>query len=64
MDALAESRRRLGLSREALAERAGVTSQTICRLELGSRNPSSRTLRAIANALGYELVLSKGIDRG
>jgi predicted ATPase/transcriptional regulator with XRE-family HTH domain len=46
-------RRRAGLSREQLAERAGVSVPTIQALELGQRRqPHPHTLRALADALG------------
>lgn len=40
-----------GLSREALAERAGVSRETIRRIELGHFLPQAKTLAAVASAL-------------
>jgi predicted ATPase/transcriptional regulator with XRE-family HTH domain len=46
-------RRRAGLSREQLAERSGLSEQTILALELGRRRqPHPHTLTALAEALG------------
>jgi transcriptional regulator with XRE-family HTH domain len=43
------------LTQEELAERVGVTPETISRLERGTASTSVRTLVAIASALGVEL---------
>jgi len=46
-------RRDAGLSQEALAERAGLTTQAISALERGSRrSPQRETVRALGEALG------------
>lgn len=50
-DRLAKARKEKGYSREALAERAGVSTSTITFLENG-RNKSSKFLVEIADALG------------
>ena len=48
-----EHRTTLGISATELARRAGVTTGTITRLELGQiASPRAETLRAIAEALG------------
>lgn len=44
-----------GESQESLAYRAGITSGTLARLELGQSDPSWTTIRAIAEALGVSL---------
>jgi DNA-binding XRE family transcriptional regulator len=44
----------LGLSRKALAERAGVGASGITPMERGERPPRPRTLRKLAEALGVE----------
>ncbi len=56
--AFAENLRRLRLERflsqAELARRAGLHALTITRLEAGTTAPSSRTVRALADALGVE----------
>jgi predicted ATPase/transcriptional regulator with XRE-family HTH domain len=47
-------RRLAGLSQEALAERAGVSTRTISDLERGLKTPQPQTLRLVADALGLE----------
>jgi transcriptional regulator with XRE-family HTH domain len=42
------------LSQAELARRAGVHALTITRLEAGTTAPSTRTVRALANALGCD----------
>lgn len=44
-----------GLSQEDLAERVGTAQSTISQLEQGARNPSYRTLRSLADALGISV---------
>lgn len=55
--AVKQSRTRLGLSVEALAEESGVSMGQISQIERGKANPSLRTLNKIAAALGVPLVL-------
>jgi TolB-like protein/Tfp pilus assembly protein PilF len=50
--ALRERRKQRGLSQEALAELAGVTTRTISSLEHGDRPPRSSTIQLLAEALG------------
>lgn len=45
----------LGLSQEALAERAGLDSTYISGIELGQRNPGLNSLNRLAVALGVTL---------
>ena len=56
--AFTENLRRLRLeqflSQAELARRAGVHALTITRLEAGTTTPSTRTVRALADALGVE----------
>ena len=56
--AFTENLRRLRLeqflSQAELARRAGVHALTITRLEAGTTAPSTRTVRALADALGVE----------
>jgi len=49
-------RLKAGMSQESLAQRVGVTTHTIWRLENGPTfNPRLETLRALAKALGVPL---------
>lgn len=50
-----EIREDQGLSQEQLAERVGTAQSTISQLEQGERNPSYRTLRSLAKALGVSV---------
>lgn len=57
----------LRMSRELLAERAGVSADYIYRLEQGWANPRVTTLQAIAGALettAHELIDVSGEDLG
>ncbi len=56
-EALTIIRERSGLSKSALAERAGVDRTLIHRLENGERNASPAVLRKLANALECPLVV-------
>ena len=51
---LAEARAALGLSRAALAARAGVSLSTIDRLERGRVRPRAHVARRVAAALGLD----------
>lgn len=55
-------RRRLGLTQEALAERAGVSADTIGRLEQAVGTPSLQTMDRVAEALGttVPVLLARG----
>jgi XRE family transcriptional regulator, regulator of sulfur utilization len=44
-----------GESQESLAYRAGITSGTLARLELGQSDPTWTTIRAVARALDVSL---------
>jgi transcriptional regulator with XRE-family HTH domain len=50
--ALAVARFSRGFSQEALAQRAGISSETLRRLELGLGGPRLSTARALAQTLG------------
>lgn len=58
--ALASVLRRLredrGLTREALAFHAGLTTGSLARIELGQSSPGWDTIRKVAKALGVSLV--------
>ena len=62
---LQELRVEQALSLRALAERSGVTYDTINKLELGRRPAHASTIRKLADALGVEpRELMKGDDNG
>jgi transcriptional regulator with XRE-family HTH domain len=65
MAKLRRLRRRAALSQRELAERAGITQETVSRLEHGHHAARGSTLRRLAKALGvqpHELI--KGEDDG
>ncbi len=45
------SRRKLGLTQEELAKRAGIRVETLCRLERGRHAPTIATMEKLDNAL-------------
>jgi transcriptional regulator with XRE-family HTH domain len=44
-----------GMTQEALAQEAGITTGTISLIERGQSNPAWGTVKAIANALGVSI---------
>jgi transcriptional regulator with XRE-family HTH domain len=64
---VAELRSRAGLTQATLAEKVGVTVETISRLERGLNVPGVATLVRVAEATGSEphevLIFRKGRDR-
>lgn len=58
MSMLRRFREAAGLSREELAERAGITSRTIAGIELGTTKPSIETLLRLRKALSDAAVLA------
>ena len=54
---LIEARLAQKLTQEELAKKAGVTQNTITRLESGTTNPTFATITRVASALGKELSL-------
>jgi transcriptional regulator with XRE-family HTH domain len=53
-----------GLSQEALAYQAGLTSGSLARIELGQASPEWSTVRRIAKALDVSLVdLAARVER-
>ena len=50
-----EARLRAGLSQQELAERVGVSRQTVNAIEKGDYNPTIRLCLAICHALGCTL---------
>ena len=51
---LAEERRRLGLTQEALAEKLGVSAKYLQRIEAGRQNLTLGSLVTLARALGQQ----------
>ncbi len=51
---LRQLRRKAALSQQELAERSGMTQETISRLERGHHAARGRTVRKLADALGVE----------
>ncbi|MFD0964537.1 helix-turn-helix domain-containing protein [Pseudofulvibacter geojedonensis] len=49
-------RKKLGLSQEALAERANVSLSTVQRIEKGTVKPRAYTIRILAESLGIEII--------
>jgi transcriptional regulator with XRE-family HTH domain len=54
--AIRELREKRGLTQEAVAHDAGVTTATLGVIERGLSNPTWATLRRIASALGASMV--------
>lgn len=52
---LKEARIKKGLSQTELAERAGITVQTLCLIERGRYNPSLKVCTALCRTLGCTL---------
>jgi transcriptional regulator with XRE-family HTH domain len=53
--AVRQLRRERGLSQEALAYKAGVTSGTLSLIERGRSNPTWGTVKGVATALGVTI---------
>jgi predicted nucleotidyltransferase/DNA-binding XRE family transcriptional regulator len=60
---VAATRRAAGLTQAELAHRLGTTQAAVARLEGGHRDPTLRTLRKLADALGmkFEIVAGRGL---
>lgn len=54
-DRIPRARRQVGLTKEQLAERIGVSARTISNWELGYHRPRRRDLIAIAQVCGVDL---------
>lgn len=54
-EAMREARRRKGLSQQQLADRLGVSRQTVNAIENGDYNPTIRLCVGICKALGLTL---------
>jgi len=55
IQALIDAREELGLTQKELSEKAGITQGDISRMENGNANPSVKTLKKLANAMGKQL---------
>jgi ribosome-binding protein aMBF1 (putative translation factor) len=60
--AIAEARTRAGLTQKQLAERVGTTQSVISRLESGQAEPSTRTMKRIAEATHSRLHITLSPD--
>lgn len=58
--AISQAREQAHLTQEQLAERSGLSRNTIIRIERGNTNPSMKTLDRIARAMGKQVHLSIG----
>jgi ribosome-binding protein aMBF1 (putative translation factor) len=58
-----QAREKLGITQTELAARIGSTQPAVARLEAGGVSPSLDTLRKIADALGFELVVELRVPR-
>ncbi len=54
MSTLKEFRLKLFISQADLADKAEIATETVNRLERGKREPSFKTIRKLAKALGVE----------
>ena len=54
-DAMREARQRAGLSQQALADKLGVSRQTVNAIESGDYNPTIRLCVGICRVLGVTL---------
>ena len=55
MEKLKKAREAKGLTQQELGDMIGVSKAAICRYELGTLDPPSRVLKAIAEALGVSV---------
>ena len=54
-DRIKEARKQAGLSQKELADKLGISFQTLAQWETGKRNPKYDTLKRIADALGVSV---------
>ena len=54
---LARLRKEKGLTQKELAERTGINQADISKLENGTRNPSLKLLKRLADGMGMDLKL-------
>ena len=58
IQAMIDARQETGLTQKELSERTGITQGDISKLENGNANPSIKTLKRIAMAMGKQLRIS------
>ena len=54
MQAMIDARQETGLTQKELSEKTGITQGDISKLENGNANPSIKTLKRIAMAMGKQ----------
>ena len=57
IQAMIDARNKDGLTQKELSERTGITQADISRIENGTRNPSLKMVKRLANGLGMRLKL-------
>ena len=55
IQAIIDARTEAGMTQQELSQKSGITQSDISKLEHGNANPSIRTLRRLADALGKRL---------
>ena len=55
IQAMIDARKESGLTQKELSEKTGITQGDISKLERGNGNPSIRTLKRLAEAMGMRL---------
>lgn len=55
IQAFTDARKSSGLTQKQLSEKTGITQPDISKLENGNANPSIRTLKRLAHAMGMKL---------
>lgn len=58
IQAIIDARQETGLTQRDLSERTGIAQSDISKLENGNANPSIRTLKRLAEAMGKQLKIS------
>lgn len=56
--AMVEARISQNITQKELAERTGINQADICKMENGTRNPSLKLLKRLAEGMGMELQLT------
>ena len=56
--AIIDARQEAGLTQKELSDRTGIAQSDISKLENGNANPSIRTLKRLAEAMGKHLKIS------
>lgn len=63
-NAIRQLREKKGLTQEAVAHDAGITTATLGVIERGLSNPTWATLKGIARALGVSMVEISDLEEG